>query len=52
MAVAPSASYSFTARLEIQNKPGMLGRVTSVIGKAGAGAPGHHHQGPRQPSRP
>src|SRR5438309_9457720 len=35
MAVAPSASYSFTARLEIRNKPGMLGRVTSVIGKAG-----------------
>jgi malate dehydrogenase (oxaloacetate-decarboxylating) len=35
MAVAPSASYSFTIRLEIRNKPGMLGRVTSVIGKAG-----------------
>ncbi|HWN02918.1 MAG TPA: ACT domain-containing protein, partial [Candidatus Dormibacteraeota bacterium] len=35
MAVAPSASYSFTVRLEIRNKPGMLGRVTSVIGKAG-----------------
>src|SRR5258706_3251237 len=35
MAVAPSASYSFTARLEIRNKPGMLGRVRSVIGKAG-----------------
>jgi malate dehydrogenase (oxaloacetate-decarboxylating) len=35
MAVAPSASYSFTTRLEIRNKPGMLGRVTSVIGKAG-----------------
>jgi malate dehydrogenase (oxaloacetate-decarboxylating) len=35
MAVAPSASYSFTARLEIRNKPGMLGRVTSAIGKAG-----------------
>jgi malate dehydrogenase (oxaloacetate-decarboxylating) len=31
----PSASYSFTVRLEIRNKPGMLGRVTSVIGKAG-----------------
>ncbi len=31
----PSASYSFTVRLEIKNKPGMLGRVTSVIGKAG-----------------
>ncbi|MGH7703138.1 MAG: ACT domain-containing protein, partial [Gemmatimonadales bacterium] len=35
MAIAPSASYSFTVRLEIRNKPGMLGRVTSVIGKAG-----------------
>mgnify|MGYP001567656807 FL=1 len=32
---APSASYSMTVRLEIQNKPGMLGRVTSAIGKAG-----------------
>jgi malate dehydrogenase (oxaloacetate-decarboxylating) len=35
MVVAPSASYSFTIRLEIRNKPGMLGRVTSVIGRAG-----------------
>jgi malate dehydrogenase (oxaloacetate-decarboxylating) len=35
MAVTPSASYSFTVRLEIRNRPGMLGRVTSVIGKAG-----------------
>ncbi len=33
--VAPSASYSLTVRLEIRNKPGMLGRVTSAIGKAG-----------------
>ncbi len=32
---APSASYSVTVRLEIQNQPGMLGRVTSAIGKAG-----------------
>src|SRR5438876_888222 len=32
---APSASYSLTVRLEILNKPGMLGRVTSAIGKAG-----------------
>ncbi|HEV8703036.1 MAG TPA: NAD-dependent malic enzyme [Candidatus Polarisedimenticolia bacterium] len=32
---APSASYSITVRLEIVNKPGMLGRVTSAIGKAG-----------------
>ncbi len=35
MAIAPSASYSLTARLEIKNRPGMLGRVTSVIGTAG-----------------
>ncbi|HET7874878.1 MAG TPA: NAD-dependent malic enzyme [Methylomirabilota bacterium] len=35
MAIAPSASYSFTLRLEIRNKTGMLGRVTSAIGKAG-----------------
>src|SRR5919198_5940879 len=32
---APSASYSLTVRLEIQNRPGMLGKVTSAIGKAG-----------------
>jgi len=35
MAITPSASYSLTVRLEIRNKPGMLGKVTSVIGKAG-----------------
>jgi len=35
MVVAPSASYSFTVRLEIRNRPGMLGRVASVIGAAG-----------------
>jgi len=35
MTVAPSASYSFTVRMGILNRPGMLGRVTSVIGKAG-----------------
>ena len=35
MAITPSASYSFTVRLEIRDKPGMLGRVASVIGKAG-----------------
>jgi malate dehydrogenase (oxaloacetate-decarboxylating) len=34
-AAVPSASYSITLRLEIRNKPGMLGRVTSVIGRAG-----------------
>ena len=32
---APSASYSQTVRLEITNRPGMLGKVTSAIGKAG-----------------
>jgi len=35
MAVAPSASYSLTARLEIKNRPGMLGRVALAIGEAG-----------------
>jgi len=33
--VSPSASYSLTVRLEIVNKPGMLGRVASAIGEAG-----------------
>jgi malate dehydrogenase (oxaloacetate-decarboxylating) len=31
----PSASYSILVRIEILSKPGMLGRVTSAIGKAG-----------------
>ena len=31
----PRASYSIIIRLEIVSKPGMLGRVTSTIGKAG-----------------
>ncbi len=31
----PSASYSILVRIEILNKPGMLGKVTSAIGKAG-----------------
>jgi malate dehydrogenase (oxaloacetate-decarboxylating) len=35
MAVAPSASYSITARLSIANRPGMLGRVALAIGEAG-----------------
>ncbi len=35
MAIAPSASYSLTVRLEIRQRPGMLGRVTSAIGDAG-----------------
>jgi len=33
--VAPSASYSLTVRLGIQNRPGMLGRVAMAIGDAG-----------------
>src|SRR2546427_10241814 len=32
---SPSASYSLTVRLENPNRPGVLGRVTSAIGKAG-----------------
>jgi malate dehydrogenase (oxaloacetate-decarboxylating) len=35
MAIAPSASYSLAVRLEIKNRPGMLGRVPSAIGAAG-----------------
>src|SRR2546427_1675419 len=31
----PSASYSSTIRLQIANRPGMLGRVASAIGEAG-----------------
>ncbi|HXH81483.1 MAG TPA: malic enzyme-like NAD(P)-binding protein [Candidatus Tectomicrobia bacterium] len=34
-AVSPSASYSLTVRLQIRNRPGMLGRVASAIGSAG-----------------
>ena len=34
-ATAPSASYSLTVRVEIDNEPGMLGKVTSAIGKGG-----------------
>jgi malate dehydrogenase (oxaloacetate-decarboxylating) len=33
--VTPSASYSLTVRLQIRNRPGMLGRVASAIGRAG-----------------
>ena len=36
MESAPTASHSLTVRLSIDNKPGMLGRVTSAIGDAGA----------------
>jgi malate dehydrogenase (oxaloacetate-decarboxylating) len=32
---APTASHSLTIRLQILNKPGMLGKVTSAIGKGG-----------------
>jgi len=32
---APTASHSLTVRLQIQNKPGMLGKITSAIGKGG-----------------
>ncbi len=35
MIKTPSASYSIQIRLEILTKPGMLGRVTSTIGRAG-----------------
>src|SRR5436190_21064468 len=35
MGNAPTASHSLTIRLEIQNQPGMLGKITSAIGKAG-----------------
>jgi malate dehydrogenase (oxaloacetate-decarboxylating) len=35
MIAVPSASYSLTVRLEILNRPGMLGKVTSAIGKGG-----------------
>jgi malate dehydrogenase (oxaloacetate-decarboxylating) len=35
MTITPSASYSVTVRVEIRNRPGMLGRVTSAIGDAG-----------------
>jgi len=33
--LSPSESYSITMRLEIQNKVGMLGKVTTAIGTAG-----------------
>src|SRR3990167_8389014 len=36
MHTAPSASYSMTVRLEIRNRTGMLGKVTSAIGGAEA----------------
>ncbi|MBJ7331515.1 MAG: NAD-dependent malic enzyme, partial [Solirubrobacteraceae bacterium] len=36
MSVTPSAQYSLTIRVEIDNSAGMLGRVASAIGEAGA----------------
>jgi malate dehydrogenase (oxaloacetate-decarboxylating) len=35
MSITPSASYAVTVRLQITNRPGMLGRVASLIGAAG-----------------
>jgi malate dehydrogenase (oxaloacetate-decarboxylating) len=35
MANVPTASHSLTVRLQIHNQPGMLGKVTSAIGKGG-----------------
>jgi malate dehydrogenase (oxaloacetate-decarboxylating) len=35
MMTTPSASHSLTVRLTIQNRPGMLGKVTSAISRAG-----------------
>jgi hypothetical protein len=34
VAVAPSASYSLTIRVQVANRPGMLGRVALAIGEA------------------
>jgi len=36
MATTPSAQYSLTLRVEIDHLPGMLGKVASAIGGAGA----------------
>ena len=35
MAATPSAQYSLTLRVEIEHRPGILGRVASAIGDAG-----------------
>ncbi len=35
MATSPSAQYSLTLRVEIDHRPGMLGKVASAIGDAG-----------------
>jgi malate dehydrogenase (oxaloacetate-decarboxylating) len=36
MAATPSAQFSLTLRVQISHQPGMLGKVTSAIGAAGA----------------
>ena len=36
MSPSPSAQYSLTIRVEIADRPGMLGLVASAIGEAGA----------------
>ncbi len=33
--LSPSASYSFTLRVNISNQPGKLGEITTIIGKTG-----------------
>jgi len=47
--LAPSESYSITMRLEIQNKVGMLGKVTTAIVKraaiSGRRSPPRAHRG-------
>src|SRR2546421_5223305 len=35
MSSTPSAQYSITLRVHIEDRPGMLGRVASAIGEAG-----------------
>ena len=35
MPITPSAQYSLTLRVEIDHRPGMLGKVASAIGGAG-----------------
>ena len=63
--LSPSESYSITMRLEIQNKVGMLGKVTTAIGdggrrhrggrplrpREGNGHPGRHRAGARDRAR-
>src|SRR5919202_5217408 len=35
MPVTPSASFSLTLRIKLENQPGVLGELTSAIGRAG-----------------